>query len=125
MNDAELSSLLDRLKSSLGERIKIIREQAGYTSQEELADNSGLKRNSIKDWERGATAPEYRNLVILSEFLKVGPAAFLPTHVLSEGVNDRDKELNKIQSVLPSLSLEDLIVLRVFIEALGEHRKIT
>jgi predicted ATPase/DNA-binding XRE family transcriptional regulator len=49
-------------KSSLGSRLRRLREAAGYT-QEELAFRSGLTPNAISDLERGKTRHPYPNTV--------------------------------------------------------------
>lgn len=54
--------------------IKAARKEQGI-SQDELAEMSGVSRNTISNIERGKTLPHASNLLPLMRFLGIGPAA--------------------------------------------------
>lgn len=41
------------------------------TTQKELAEQIGIKRNTYSDWENGKTEPSFENLVKLADLLDV------------------------------------------------------
>lgn len=41
------------------------------TTQKELAEQIGIKKNSYSDWENGKTEPSFENLVKLADLLDV------------------------------------------------------
>lgn len=52
------------------EKLQLLRTNKKL-SQEELADNLGISRQSITKWENGQSFPDIRNLIQLSEIFKV------------------------------------------------------
>lgn len=54
----------------LGARLQKLRRQAGM-SQQELADQLHVSRQSISKWELGTATPDLDNLVRLSELFGV------------------------------------------------------
>lgn len=52
------------------EKLQLLRTNRKL-SQEELADNLGISRQSITKWENGQSFPDIRNLIQLSELFKV------------------------------------------------------
>lgn len=52
------------------EKLQLLRTNRKL-SQEELADNLGISRQSITKWENGQSFPDIRNLIQLSEIFKV------------------------------------------------------
>lgn len=54
----------------LGEKLKRLRKSRGL-SQEQLAAELNVSRQSISKWELGESKPEIENLIALSEFFNV------------------------------------------------------
>ncbi|MBQ9535081.1 MAG: helix-turn-helix transcriptional regulator [Clostridia bacterium] len=52
------------------ERIKVLREQRGYT-QTELAKRLGITRSSVNAWEMGISVPSTQYIVELAGIFKV------------------------------------------------------
>ena len=63
----------DDPKKKFGERVRILRKQAGW-SQEELADACGLHRTYIGAVERGERNISLVNIVQLAHALRVKPS---------------------------------------------------
>lgn len=57
-------------KKKFSGRLKGLRLQHGF-SQEELAEQIGIKRNSYSDWENGKCKPSYEKLVKIADFFEV------------------------------------------------------
>lgn len=54
----------------LGEKLRALRKRSGL-SQEELADNLGISRQTASKWENGQAVPGLEGLVALSDFYGV------------------------------------------------------
>ena len=63
-------SILYWVIKMVADRIKIIREQNGYT-QAELAKQLGITRSSVNAWEQGISVPSTQYVVELAELFKV------------------------------------------------------
>lgn len=50
---------------TIGDRVRAAREQVGL-EQAELADATGISRNSISNYERGATTPRRGQLALIA-----------------------------------------------------------
>ena len=55
---------------SLGNRIRLARERAGYT-QEKVAERIGVSRSAVSRWEQGEIEPKVQNLVAIAALLSV------------------------------------------------------
>ncbi len=55
---------------SLGNRIRLARERAGYT-QEKVAEKIGVSRSAVSRWEQGEIEPKVQNLVAVAALLNV------------------------------------------------------
>ena len=55
---------------SLGNRIRLARERAGYT-QEKVAEKVGVSRSAVSRWEQGEIEPKVQNLVAVAALLNV------------------------------------------------------
>lgn len=55
---------------SLGNRIRLARERAGYT-QEKVAEKVGVSRSAVSRWEQGEIEPKVQNLVAIAALLNV------------------------------------------------------
>ena len=77
----------------VAEKIKTLREKAGYT-QAELAKKLGITRSSVNAWEMGISAPSTQYIVDLAIVFKVSTDYLLdiPKHktVSVEGLSDRE-----------------------------------
>ena len=54
----------------LGDKINLLRLQAGLT-QEELADNMNVSRQAVSKWENDSAVPELDKLIKLSKIFGV------------------------------------------------------
>lgn len=52
----------------LSKNLKILRERCGYT-QKELADKLGVKANTISNYEKGVSSPDFELLEIITDLL--------------------------------------------------------
>ena len=57
-------------KKLFSSRLKELRLQHGI-SQEELAEQIGIKRNSYSDWENGKCKPSYEKLEKIADFFEI------------------------------------------------------
>ena len=55
---------------SLGNRIRLARERAGYT-QEKVAEKVGVSRSAVSRWEQGEIEPKVQNLAAVAALLNV------------------------------------------------------
>ena len=62
--------LKEEKKNLFSVRLKELRLQHGY-SQEELAEQIGIKQNSYSDWENGKCRPSYEKLEKIADFFEV------------------------------------------------------
>ncbi|MDI1473749.1 helix-turn-helix domain-containing protein [Streptococcus taonis] len=62
--------LKEEKKNLFSVRLKELRLQHGF-SQEELAEQIGIKRNTYSDWENGKCKPNYEKLEKIADFLGV------------------------------------------------------
>ena len=68
---------------TLGEKLKAARKKAGYT-QAQLAEQLGVRHNSISNWERDLNRPSTDLLQQLCQALGVQPGYFFDTGVRQE-----------------------------------------
>ena len=54
--------MINTNKVETGKRIKNLREEAGYNSQESLAEKLGYSRQTVAKWENGKTMPTLNTL---------------------------------------------------------------
>ncbi|GAB2500061.1 hypothetical protein GCM10008929_20770 [Alkalibacterium psychrotolerans] len=73
-----------------GERIKNLRIQKKL-SQNELASQLFVSRQTIGRWERGETIPNTDNIVELAHFFNVDTAYFLSKSTINETDSDKRK----------------------------------
>lgn len=69
---------------SLGNRIRLARESAGYT-QEKVAEKVGVSRSAVSRWEQGEIEPKVQNLAAVAVLLNVSTDYLL-------GIEDHMKE---------------------------------
>ena len=62
--------LKEEKKNLFSVRLKELRLQHGF-SQEELAEQIGIKRNTYSDWENGKCKPNYEKLEKIADFFGV------------------------------------------------------
>lgn len=55
---------------NIAERIQFLRKQKGY-SQEDLADQLGVSRQSVSKWESGQSIPDVEKIIAMSDFFEV------------------------------------------------------
>ena len=80
----------------IAERIKILREQCGYT-QADLAKRLGITRSSVNAWEMGISVPSTQYIVELAQTFRVSTDHLLGvdnTATISiEGLSEKDIQL--------------------------------
>lgn len=102
------------MNMTLGEKIVYLRKQQGW-SQEDLAEQLGISRQSISKWESETSVPELDKLVRISEIFHVST-----DYLLKEDKEDSEKiqqvvlnpleyqkETSKTNKKLKSVSLEE------------------
>ncbi len=58
-------------------RLKEIREAAGYSNQQEIANVCEVSQGAVSHWENGKTNPDLKTFLVLCEFLHVTPNQML------------------------------------------------
>ncbi|MGM0396433.1 MAG: helix-turn-helix domain-containing protein [Bacillota bacterium] len=67
-----------------GERLQILRKEKGF-SQEKIAEELNVSRQSVSKWERGESSPEMEKVVALSNILGTS------TDFLLKGKDEKEK----------------------------------
>jgi transcriptional regulator with XRE-family HTH domain len=101
------------------ERLRHIRDQAGY-SQQELADESGVSQHTISEIELGRRKPQGRTLRKLANTLGVEVSDFFPKAQgalpLENRPQARDIEVGEAYFVEPEEGEEpDIVTLRLYV----------
>ena len=74
----------------LGENIKILRKEKGYT-QETLAERLNVVRQTISKWEKGISVPDAEMLNELSELFEVPVSKLLGSNINEEEAENNSK----------------------------------
>jgi len=72
----------------LGENIYKLRKKNGL-SQEKLAEEINVTRQTIFNWELGATSPNPEQLILLSKTLNISIDELVGNEIILEKNNDR------------------------------------
>lgn len=75
--DEAIRLYLHRNCSTIGQRVKFVRQALGM-SQQELADKTGLTRVTIGSIERGRSEPTIKTFLILSKTLGIEEQGLIP-----------------------------------------------
>ena len=99
----------------LGENIKILRKEKGYT-QETLAERLNVVRQTISKWEKGISVPDAEMLNELSELFEVPVSKLLGSNINEEEAENNSKmdEVAKQLAILneqPDLPVEQVVKL--------------
>lgn len=86
----------------LGENIKILRKQKGYT-QETLASQLNVVRQTVSKWEKGISVPDAELLNSMAELFEV-PVSTLLGSTIEEGEPDTDSRIDEISKQLAILN---------------------
>ena len=86
----------------LGENIKILRKQKGYT-QETLASQLNVVRQTVSKWEKGISVPDAELLNSMAELFEV-PVSTLLGSTIEEGEPDADSRIDEISKQLAILN---------------------
>ena len=90
---------------NLGDKILKLRRQKGL-SQEQLGDKINVTRQTISNWELGATAPNPEQLKLLSEQLNVSIDELLENKITSsENKTSYETSTNKFNSVIKYIGM--------------------
>jgi transcriptional regulator with XRE-family HTH domain len=106
---------LPPILSNLGPRIRDLRRARGLT-QERIAEQTGIKAESISRIETGAAVPDLRTLVALADALGV-PAG----EVLALPATEADDELTVLVGMWSDLSPNDKRLLLRLAERLAQR----
>lgn len=83
----------------LGENIKILRQQKGY-SQNTLAEQLNVVRQTISKWEKGLSVPDADMLEKLANLFEVPVATLLGSSIQEEKENEGYNEVAKQLAIL-------------------------
>ena len=86
----------------LGENIKILRKQKGY-SQETLAQQLNVVRQTVSKWEKGISVPDAEMLNSISELFEVPVSALLGSNI-EEQPKENDAKMDEIAKQLAILN---------------------
>ena len=87
----------------LGENIKILRKQKGY-SQETLAQQLNVVRQTVSKWEKGISVPDAEMLNSLSELFEVPVSSLLGSTIEETKDNEKDAKMDEIAKQLAILN---------------------
>lgn len=76
----------------LGDNIKALRKQKGY-SQETMASQLNVVRQTISKWEKGQSVPDAYMLEQIAELLEVPVSTLLGDIILEDNTTSRDDEI--------------------------------
>ncbi len=82
----------------LGDNIKVLRKQKGY-SQETLAEQLNVVRQTISKWEKGYSVPDAEMLERIASLLEVSVS-----ELLGSSVSGKETEFNEIANQLAILN---------------------
>lgn len=124
----------------LGENIRILRKQNGY-SQETLAEQIHVVRQTVSKWEKGISVPDAEMLEKMAEFFEVSVSDLLGKKSINDGssedineiaqqlaiLNDRLAQQSRsrkriIRAVLIGITAVIIIYLSVFFMLKSDHR---
>lgn len=84
------------------EKLMRLRRKAGL-SQEQLADELGVTRQSVSKWESGAAMPELGKLIALSERFDVGVDYLVKDHLEEEPKPEREDHSARLEAKVDTL----------------------
>lgn len=73
-------------------RLRQLREQKGYQTQQSLADALGVAQSTVANWEAGRREPNYETTARLADFFRVS-VDYLMGRTDAEEENDPDEAL--------------------------------
>ncbi len=84
----------------LSEKIRLLRMKKGL-SQEELAEQIGVSRQSVSKWESGQTSPEISKLMKMANVFEISTDELLDPEIkeFRSGSNDSDHNQGSTQSI--------------------------
>ena len=86
----------------LGENIRVLRNKKGY-SQETLAQQLNVVRQTVSKWEKGISVPDAEMLNSLAELFEV-PVSVLLGSTIEEAPRENDSRMNEIANQLAILN---------------------
>lgn len=103
---------------NLGERIKSLREERGWT-QEELAKKISIGQQYISKYESGKAFPSFKTLEKLADAFGVSVDFLrMKEKINFEGLHVSDPRFIELLNELDGLSEEDLLTIKNVIEAI-------
>lgn len=83
----------------LGENIRILRKQNGY-SQETLAEQIHVVRQTVSKWEKGISVPDAEMLEKMAEFFEVSVSDLLGKKSINDGSSEDINEIAQQLAIL-------------------------
>lgn len=90
----------------LAEKIIQLRKQNGW-SQEELAENLGISRQSISKWESGASIPDIERIIKMSELFGVSTDYLIKDELEEVSFSESKDKYEEDNVKIKSVSVED------------------
>ena len=90
------------MKYKIGSRIRKYRKEVGLT-QEQLAEEIGVTKSRVSNWEQGINRPDADILAALCKALKVSPSILLDVYLTDDELNEQEKKIIKAYREKPDL----------------------
>lgn len=87
------------MNTNLGNRIKNLRNER-HLSQEYVAEQIGVSRQSVSKWESGVSRPSTGNLICLAELFDVSLDAFTQETSDNSGNVKKRKDISKTLKII-------------------------
>lgn len=98
---------------TIAERIQNLRKRKGI-SQEELASNIGVSRQSVSKWESEQSTPDLDKVIIMSDFFEVTTDYILKGIEMSDKTNKKKINLNAVFVLATAFNLIGIIIASFF-----------
>ena len=90
------------MKYEIGNRIRKYRKEVGLT-QEQLAEEIGVTKSRVSNWEQGINRPDADILAELCKALNVSPSILLDVYLTDDELNEQEKKVIKAYRDKPDL----------------------
>ena len=101
------------MNTNLGNQIKNLRNER-HLSQEYVAEQIGVRRQSVSKWESGVSRPSTGNLICLAELFDVSLDAFTQETSDNSGNVKKRKDISKTLKIIVCTILEFVSCILLF-----------